>query len=191
LKANNDLIPISDFITESERNLMVATAVYEQYEPARDNLVAAFFKRLESDLAARLQNWQFEYSPPFFIDRYGAFGAFKPTWKNRYQIRIEAVDSGNRMVYGVWRHEDLLKGVPRSADLLATVRRKLPSATSRAWYEAEIRMTSPATDWRKPNVMWRMQSDESFRKEIATLMIELIDLTGKQVDHLCKHFQSK
>lgn len=191
MKANNDLIPISDFIAESERNLAVATAIYEQYKPARDHLVAAFFKRLESDLATTLKNWKFEYSPPFFIDRYGGFGAFKPTWKDRYQIRIEALDSGNRMIYGAWRHEDLLKGVPRSADLLATVRKKLPSATSRAWYEAEIRMTSPATDWRKPKVLWRMQSDQSFRKEVGTLMLELIELTEKPVDLLCKQFRSK
>lgn len=191
MKANNDLIPISDFIAESERNLTVAAAVYEQYEAARDKLVAAFFKRLESDLAATLKNWKFEHSPLFFIERYGAFAAFKPTWKGRYQIRIEAVDYGNRMIYGVWRHEDLVKGVPRSADLLGTVRKKLPSATSRAWYEAEIRMTSPATDWRKPNVLWRMQSNESFRKEVGALMLELIELTEKQVDCLCKQFQSK
>ena len=60
MKANNDLIPINDFIAESDRNLTVATAVYEQYEAARDKLVAAFFKRLESDLAATVRNWKFE-----------------------------------------------------------------------------------------------------------------------------------
>jgi hypothetical protein len=126
MKANNDLIPISDFITESERNLTVATAVYEQYVAARDNLVAAFFKRLESDLAAKLRNWKFEYSR-FFIDRYGAFAAFKPTWKNRYQIVIEAVDYGNRMVYGVWRHEDLLKGTPEVLTCLLPCGRNSPA----------------------------------------------------------------
>jgi hypothetical protein len=52
-------------------------------------------------------------------------------------------------------------------------------------------MTSPATDWRKPKVLWRMQADESFRKEVATLMLELIDLTWKQVDDLCKRLKSK
>jgi hypothetical protein len=146
---------------------------------------------LESDLSATLNDWAFEYSPRFFIDRWGAFAAFKPIWNGRYQTRVEAVDWGNRMIYGIWRHEDLIKGVPRSAELLATVRKKFPSATSRFWYEAEIRMTSPATDWRKPTVLWRMQSDESFRKEVAALMLELIDITEKQVDCLSKQVQSK
>jgi hypothetical protein len=163
MKTSDDLVSVKGFITESERNIEIASAIYEQFPAARQDIVREFFRKLAADLERKLPGWSTRYDPPFFDHQYGAFGIFKNTWNELYEVRIEAFKGGESMIYGVWRDERLLRRGARSEKLLAEVRKNVPDATSRQWYEAEIRMTSPAKDWRKPNVLWRMHSDKTFR----------------------------
>jgi hypothetical protein len=187
IKANDDLISVKQFIVESKRNLDIATAIYEQYEGARETIIKDFLDRLETSLKAALKGWSYHYDSPFFTSSYGAFFLRKPCWNDRYAIVLEAYNRGERMIYGVWRDENLLKSVPRSPGLLGAVRKKIPDATSRKYYEAEIRMTSPAKDWRKPEILWRMHSDDSFCAEVAALLVEVVSLAEKHIDVLAKN----
>jgi hypothetical protein len=187
MKTSDDVVPVKQFIAESEQNLDIATAIYEQYEEAREAIVKAFLARLETDLSANLKGWSFSYDPPFFTSAYGSFSLNKLSWENRYAILLEAYDWGERMIYGVWRNEALIGSVPRSAELVGAVRKKLPDATSRKYYEAEIRLTSPAKDWRKPGVLWRMHSDATFRQEVKALLLEVVELGEKRIDALVKN----
>ena len=184
MKTNDDLVPVSRFIAESELNLDIATAIYEQYEQAREAIVKAFLAQLEADLKSKLKGWSFSYDSPFFTSAYGLFSLHKPNWKGRYAIMLEAYDWGAGMIYGVWRNEESIGSVPRSAELLGAVRKQLPDAVSRKYYEAEIEMTSPAKDWRKPNILWRMQSDEKFCQEVKALLLEVVELSERRIDAL-------
>ena len=183
---NNDSTPISQFILESEKNVEIATFIYENYDNARAELVKGFIERLEADLKGRLPDWSFEYDPPFFTSRYGILFLKKAKWLDCYAIVLEAFDEGNQMNYGVWRDETLIGAVPRNPELLAEVRKRLPQARSRKYYEAEIQMNSPAPDWRKPKVLWRMQTDETFRKEVAASLLEIVEIAEKRIGDLVK-----
>ena len=186
MKTNNDLVPVSQFITESERNLEIASVIYEQYEAARQQIVKEFFDRLTADLKAKLPGWSFRYSEPFFDARHGAFDMFKKPWKERYRIRIEAYQFGVSMGFGVWRDRDLVRGIPFSAELLAAVKEDFPRATSRDYFEAEISMTSPAPEWRTPKALWQIHSDEAFRAEVEALLLQIVTLTEEHIDALVK-----
>ena len=115
-KKNDDLVPVEQFIAESERNLDIAAAIYEQYEDARAAIVKAFLAELKTDLRANLKDWSFSYDPPFFTSPYGIFSLYKAGWKDRYAILLEAYNHGERMIYGVWRKEEVIGSVPRSAN---------------------------------------------------------------------------
>jgi hypothetical protein len=90
------------------------------------------------------------------------------------------------MIYGVWRDERLVGAIPRNLELLAEVQKRIPRARGRKYYESEIQMNSPATDWRKPKVLWRMYTDETFRAEVVALLLELVDLAEKRIDAMVK-----
>ena len=182
MKTNDDLIPVCRFIAESEGNIEIGNAIYEQYENAREDILKGFFKRLLAGIKQKLPDWSGRYTEPFFTKRYGAFDFYKSTWSQRYRIRLEAWDWGNGIVYGVWRDADSLPNVPLNAKLLAEVQEKMPDATSRGYYEAEIRMNSPAKDWRIPRVLWRLHSDEAFRTEVESLLIELAEIAAAHID---------
>jgi hypothetical protein len=119
---HDDLIPVTAFITESERNLEIATVIFERYEEARGEIIKGFLDRLTADLKSKLSGWSFRYEPLFFEERYGAFNMFKKQWKGRYRIRMEALEWGERMGYGVWRDADFLKSIPLSPELLTEVK---------------------------------------------------------------------
>jgi hypothetical protein len=132
----DDLIPVTDFMLECESNLVIAHAVHAHYIEARASVLQGFFSRLRNELSTRLDGWKFQYEPEFFTAQYGTFMFCKPKWDWNYAILVEAYDRGKKMVYGVWRNEDMLGKVPRSSQLLAAVRAQLKQATSRKWYEA-------------------------------------------------------
>ena len=181
------MVPVRDFILESEQNLDVATAIYEQYEDARKSIMRSFLDRLAERLKKKLPGWTAEYEPSeFFTNRYACFHLFKPHWSKMYTIVLEAYMYGDRMIYGVWRNEDRLGGTARSPELLGAIRKTFSEAKSRTYYEAEIPFTSPATDWRKPAVLWRIHADETFLAEVEALLLEVVELAEKQIDVLVK-----
>jgi len=190
IKTNDDLIPVSRFIGESERNIEIANVIYEQYEDAREDILRGFFERLAAGLKAKLPDWSSRYTEAFFTTRYGAFDLFKSAWLERYTIRVEAYDWGHGVIYGVWRDAESLHNIPLNAKLFSTVKGKFPQTTSRAYYEAEIPMLSPAKDWRTPNALWRVHSDDKFRAEVESLLLEIANLTEAQIDLMVKKQKS-
>jgi len=189
-KKNDDLVPVKEFITASPQNLEIATAIYEQYTAAREQILKNFFERLGKRLMADLPGWGYEYGPPFFTDQYGVFRIFKDSWKRRYEFVLEAYRWGERMNWGVWRREESLNGKPRSPEILAAVKKAFPAAKSRVYYEAEIPITSPATDWQKPDVLWRLHSDREFLREVEGLFKTLIEIAEGPVDKCVKSLRN-
>ena len=110
---------------------------------------------------------------------------WKPAWNWRYLVEIQAQGYGSRMVYGVWRDERWMSSVPRDVVLYNLVCKKLPHVLKpRPWYEAEIVLTSPAADWRLPEVLWRMSNDDAFLQEVASLLRELANVVETRIDEL-------
>ena len=133
----DDSVPIAEFMKASERNLMIATAIHETYEAARQEIVDAFAERLREDLEPELKGWKFRYGP-LIGTRYGHFDFFKKAWKGQYAIRLEGYEWGTKMIYGVWRDANEVEA-PLDAKLLAAVRAIAPRAKCRGYYEAEMR----------------------------------------------------
>jgi hypothetical protein len=162
--------------------------VYQEFENARDALIADFFARVTKILKnqRRFQSWEMNYGGGFFIERYAAYRLRKKAWTSKYDIRIEAYEYGNRMIYGVWRDKDQLPRVERNSALLQTVREKIPGVKlrSRDYFEAEITMDYPEPDWRRPKVLWRMAQDRKFDIEVADLLVEIADISERYVDRL-------
>jgi hypothetical protein len=181
----DDLIPVTEFILRSERNLEIATAVFEQYKEAREQLLTEFLDRLQSDLEPEFPNWKF-IRAPFFTDQWGHFSFYKPAWKAVYTVRLEAWDHGKRMIYGVSRDRHLAK-LPLRGELLEAVREAgFPAAKSRAAFEAEIDMTSPAKCWAKPEILWRLRTDDRFRAEVKDQLLRVARAAERHVDDLAK-----
>jgi hypothetical protein len=184
----NDLIPVKGFMTESRRNVEVATAVYNEYKGAREIIVKDFFTRVSKLLkrSKKFQSWETEYDGDFFNEEYSAYRLRKKSWREKYDIRIEAWRFGDRMIYGVWRDKEQLDRVNRSNALLQAIRQKLPGAKLKArdYYEAEITMDFPEPDWRQPKVLWRMVNDERFAMEVGALLSEIAEIAEEHVDKL-------
>ena len=188
MPTRSDLIPVKKFIAESRENLEIATAVHKHYEDAREIIVSDFFASVSKLLKARKRflNWETAYDGGFFTEQFPSYRLFKKSWKKKYDIRIEAWQRGDRMIYGVWRNKELLGRVNRNSELFLAVRRKLPRARLKArdYFEAEIWMDSPEPDWRRPKALWRMAQDRRFALEVADLLSEMAELAEEHIDDL-------
>jgi hypothetical protein len=181
-----DSIPLTNFILESKRNLRVAEAAYSHFKAARENLMRGFFGKLSAQLSRNLPGWIPAYRGPFFVERYGCFDVWKPSWRKQYAIRLEAWEHGARMIYGVWRDEEEIRDRPRSAELLRVLKEAMPAAKikARTFYEAEITMHAPEPDWRLPGVLWRIHDDDEFLREVAAQILEVARPTEGLIDGL-------
>lgn len=177
---------LTEYMLESEKNLRLAEATYVRYEAARQQIMVGFFKRLTARLTQVLPGWEFHYDAQFFTDKYGAYSACNPAWRKQYFLQLEAFEHGDRIIYGIWRDEDKLRNRRRSAPILAAVQKVHPSAKSRIYYEAEITLRSPAPDWRPPAILWRIHKDPNFLEDVALQLLEVVELTDKQVKALVK-----
>lgn len=188
MKTTDDLIPVKQFMVGGKINVEIATAVYNEYEKVRETIIKAFFERVTKLLKSqkRFLSWQISYEGDFFVEEYAAYRLHKKTWKNRYDVRIEAWKYGERMNYGVWRDKKMLSRVEPNSSLLQAVRLKLPRAKARDYFEAEIRMDFPEPDWRQPKVIWRMIADKKFEIEVAGLLSEIVDLAEQHIDRRMK-----
>lgn len=191
MNKNDDFVPVTEFITTSRKNLEVAAAVYEQYEAAREKIIGQFFDRLGRRLVGKLPGWSWEYAPAFYTERYGRFGIGKESWLRHYMIVVEAYDWGASMIGGVWRNEEALGAVPRGSEILAAVKQihSGDRCQSRKWYEAEVTLRSPATDWRTPEALWRIHTDDRFLDEVEGLFLGWVKATEVLVDSAINRLQ--
>ncbi len=181
-KQNDDLMPVVEFLSLSRENLEVATVIHEQYAAARGEILKRFFEKLGDRLIQDRPEWDWGYSLEFFVDRYGAFWVAKESWRGEYEVRIEASDWGNELVGGVWRNVSILNGREIDRAILTEFELQIPSAQAAQWYEAYVPITSPVPDWRQPEALWRMQSDDRFLEDVASQFNLWIEIAEQHVD---------
>ena len=88
------------------------------------------------------------------------------------------------MIIGVGRITNDTRKVPLHPPLLSAVQKILPSAKSHAWWEARVTMHTPAADWRKPEVLWRMHTDGRFLGEVAEQLLAIVKVSERIIDRL-------
>jgi hypothetical protein len=47
-------------------------------------------------------------------------------------------------------------------------------------------MPSPAPDWRKPEVLWRIHTDPKFLTDVADQLFEIAEVSAPIIDELAK-----
>lgn len=180
--------PIHDYILKSESNLNVAAAIATEWPEARAKLVSAFLERLGARL--KKKGWDFEPWNRFFLDRWAGFAIWKPAW-NR-SISFQCGQYGAHMGIGVSRDTDDTKKLPLHEPLLTAVRKIHPSAQSEPWWEAYAIMHSPAPDWRKPEVLYRIHKDPAFLTDVADQLLEIAEVSAPIIASLArKHAKSR
>ena len=177
--------PIQDYILKSDRNLRIAAAVGEARPKARTKIVAGFIDRLDAKVKRKLQGWETaREDSEFFTTAYAGYYVAKPAWDDRYWIGFQCNDYGEKMVWGIARGTDDTRRQPLRADLLRAVQQKHPSAKSQSWWEARFKMASPAADWRKPEVLWRMHKDITFLEAVAEQLLEIAEISAPIIDRM-------
>ncbi|MCX6141975.1 MAG: hypothetical protein NTZ35_02025 [Ignavibacteriales bacterium] len=182
MKAN----PIQEFILKNKRNLQIAAAVAESWPDAREKLVSGFLDRLESRLAKKLKGWRFEREGIFFVDPWSNILLWKPAWEDQYYLGLHFANYGQKMKFGVVRSNDLIGKRKLCSELLAAVSGIFPSARQTKYFEAVIDMHSPAADWRKPEVLWRMHTDHTFLEEVSDQLLQVAKISAPILDRLVR-----
>jgi hypothetical protein len=182
--------PVTEFILSSEKNLRIAEAVHSGWEVVKDTIARDFCRQLEAELKKNLPEWE-SGNWGFLSSRRGSFGIWKPGWNGQYQILLQPEEYGAEMTYGVMRNEKTIAKRPFSTELLEAVKKQVPSARSKTWWEALITLQSPAPDWRTPETLWQMKTQETFLQEVASQLLELARLSEKLVDSLVAQYQGK
>lgn len=178
--------PIHDYILKSKSNLSVASAIETEWPEARAKLVSAFLGRLGARLKKKLKGWDGgPWESRFFLDQWAGFSVEKPAWKQR-AIALQCIRFGDGMQMGVCRATKDTGKLPLHEPLLLAVRQVFPSATSSSWWEACVTMHSPAPDWRKPEVLWRIHKDPAFLIDVANQLLEIAEVTAPIIDGLAK-----
>jgi hypothetical protein len=101
-------------------------------------------------------------------------------------VTLQCNDSGRTMEFGIQRDQDRLKKIPLSAEILSAVRQLQPSAGSRQWWDAVVKMRNPATDWRPPEILWRMHTDATFLESVAEQLLAVAQATGPILDRMAR-----
>jgi hypothetical protein len=177
--------PLQEFILKDEQNLRIAVAVSEAWPDVRSRITTTFLDRLTTKLVKELPGWATETWETCFEHAYASFQLYKPTWEY-YWVDLQFRDCGQNMRLGIVREESLVSDRPFSPDILEAVRKIYPSAKQAKWWEAIIVLRSPATDWRTPDVLWRMHTDSSFLDTVAEQMVALAKATEFILDRLHK-----
>lgn len=179
--------PIHEYILKSESNLSVAAAIETEWPEARAKLVSAFLERLASRLKKSLKGWDGgPWGAPFFsVGQWPGFAIWKPAWEY-YSIAFQCCQDGVWMKKGVIRDTSDTEKLPLHEPLLRAVQKILPSAKSDLWWEAVTVMHSPAPDWRKPEVLWRIHKDPAFLTDVANQLLEIAEITAPIIDGLAK-----
>ena len=178
--------PVQNYILKSESNLNVAAAVAAAWPEARAKLVSAFLERLGVRLKTKLKGWDCGLrSGRFFVDEYPVFAIWKPAWEH-HSIAFECGDKGDFMDIGIVRDTDDTGKLPLHGPLLSAVQKILPSAKSNRSWEAYATMHSPASDWRKPEVLWRIHKDPAFLTDVANQLLEIKAVSETIIDGLAR-----
>jgi hypothetical protein len=177
---------IQDYILKNEHNLGIAAAVCEAWPRAREKLVSEFLDRLDRRLKKKLRKWNSERWGVFLLDQWPGYQICKPAWGDDYSIGLQCGDFGRETTFGVFRDANRIKKRPHCEELLSAVQQLHPSAKSMMWWEARVIMRSPAPDWRKPEMLWRMHTDPKFLEEVAEQLLDLARVSERIIDRLAR-----
>lgn len=176
---------VHDFILASQDNLRIAATVGDAWPEAREKLILGFLERLNSRLMKSLKGWVSELDGDF-QQKYAASSFWKPGW-DEYWISLESQEFGEQMVFGVMRDKDSIGKRPFIDELFNAI----PQTGSRkAWWEVIIKMRSPAADWRKPEVLWRMHTDDNFLEDVAEQLLGVAKISEPIIDRWCKQYRA-
>ena len=177
---------VEGYILANERNMRITEAVCDAWEQARQSVVKVLLERLRTNFAKQLPHWQFEPFGRFFEDTIAGFSLSKPNWKY-YWINLQCEDKGKSIVIGVVRDFNLLGKRPLHPKLLEAVRSKVPSARSRKWWwEALVKIRSPAEDWSTPEALWQMYKDKCFADDVAEQVVTVAKASERILDRLSR-----
>ena len=177
--------PIHKFILKNKDNLRIAATVGDAWPEVRRQISADFIGRLENKLKKKLKGWNFEVCDgSFFVTEYAGYYFWKPAWENQYSLGLQLLSKGEKAIFGVLREKDHIGNRKPSDKLFNAIARVHNSAERNSWWEAWMKMESPAPDWRKPKVLWRMHKDSKFLDEVAEQLLELEKMSGKIIDEL-------
>jgi hypothetical protein len=179
---------IQDYILVNQKNLAVAAAVVVAWPDARERIVSGFLGRLQLQLTAELKGWKFGRESTIYVDEYATYYFLKPEWAGDYGLKLQWGKYGVEMVLGVYWVREKVGKRPHCDDLLCAVKEKFPSAKSNPWYEARVEMKTPASDWRSPEIMWRMHTDATFLNSVAEQLLDLAKISEPFVDRLVKDY---
>jgi hypothetical protein len=137
-------------------------------------------------LIKQFKGWKFDIGGRFFIEPHPYLSFWKRAWENQYWIILQSNNYGEKMLFGVGRDAIQIAKRPFCMELLDVVRMLHPSARSTKWYEAQVTMRSPAADWRKTEVLWRMHTDKLFLNDVAEQLLEIAKNTEHIIDKLAR-----
>ncbi len=181
--------PIEELIIQSEENFRIAEAVVSALPGARHRLAVGFLARLDTRLKTNLQGWKSENPQTFFTDRGPCYSIWKPAWAGQYGLSLQFGDYGKKMRFGLYREIDQIGERPFCEELMNAVKDAFPHAVAEGWWEALILMESPAEDWSKMEILWRMHKDDSFLDDVADQLLELERISEPIVDGLVQKYK--
>lgn len=181
--------PIQDYILKNKDNLRIAAAVGEAWPEARAKIVARFIDRLDTRLKKSLKGWKSEPYGCFFVDSYANYAIWKPSWDGHYYVTLQCENYGQKMFYGILRDEKIIGKRKFCSDLLAAIKQHDPSGRSTKYSEVVMEMRSPATDWRKPEVLWRIHTDSRFLDEVVGQLLQIARISEPIIDRLVRKYR--
>jgi hypothetical protein len=177
---------IRELILQSEKNLCIAEAVAEAFPEARRKLAEGFLKRLEGCLKVKLKGWSFNRDNVFFDDDWPWFRFSKPAWKNQYGVALACGSYGKLMGFGIYREKDKIGKRPRCEEVLNAIKESYSTANRTPWFEAFVEMKTPAPNWRKPEVLYRMHKDKKFLNEVVEQLVDVVKISEPILDRLVR-----
>jgi hypothetical protein len=178
--------PVYNFILGQKKNFQIAASVSEAWRDTRQQVLLGFLDRLDTRLIKTLKGWKSEREKIFYEDPWASFNFWKPTWDNQYGLGLMWDDTRKEMIFGVYREDNIWKR-PHCDELLNTIASKIQlSVKKNPWWEARIRMKSPASDWSTPEILWRMHSETKFLDEVAEQLLDVARIATPIVDRLAR-----
>ena len=178
---------IQKFILQSEGNFHIAAAVAEAWPEAKTQLMSSFLDSLEILLMGKLKGWKPQRDSNFFKATAGYY-ITKPKWGESYWIGFECYPDGSRVDIGItWETDNTRKQA--LAELLTALQRIYPSA--KIWSNPRLKwvyamLRSPAPDWSKPDVLWRMHKDPEFVTDLANQLLEIAKVSEHIINRLVR-----
>lgn len=168
---------VHDFILASQANLRIAAAVGDAWPEVRDKIVNGFLERLNLQLMEKLKGWESEIDGSL-QKRYPGASFRKRGWEH-YWLCLQAQEYGETVVFGVIREKETLGKRPFNDELFNAIPQ---TGTRNAWWEVMIKMRSPAANWRKPEVLWRMHTDGNFLQEVEDQLLDVAKISEPIMD---------